>query len=261
MGFLGFYGEVLHRSFFEAIGIAKTLIYLAVVVVAILGLWWRGLIPLHGRVTSGLMGAAVLIAAILVEVPLVVYNMWKEENTARLTAEPQNSEITVSARCDVAGAPAILPPEGEMFFAEINEAAVRFGRTGLGRVWGAPGTIAKFTQESFVLDCRITNDSAGPIFNLTLNLGLLFIEPVYVNSEGTMKYGDVLPSRKWDITIDRIAEKGGLFRFYVDNFTDTFVRVSLPDDIGVTYKNKPQTVKLIKSKIDYFELFPRAKGK
>jgi hypothetical protein len=87
MGFFGFYGEVLQRSFFEALSLAKTLIFLAVVVVAILGLWWRGIIPLHSRITSGLVGAAVLIAAILIEVPFVVYNMWKEENIARLTAE------------------------------------------------------------------------------------------------------------------------------------------------------------------------------
>ena len=87
MGFFGFYGEVLQRSFFEAVSLAKTLIFLAVVAVAILGLWWRGIIPLHSRLTSGLVAAAVLIAAVLIEVPFVVYNMWKEENIARLIAE------------------------------------------------------------------------------------------------------------------------------------------------------------------------------
>jgi len=87
MVFFVFYGEVLQRSFFEAISLAKTLIFLAVVAVAILGLRWRGISVLHSRITSGLVAAAVLISAILIEVPFVVYDMWKEENAARLTAE------------------------------------------------------------------------------------------------------------------------------------------------------------------------------
>jgi hypothetical protein len=82
-----------------------------------------------------------------------------------------------------------------------------------------------------------------------------------LNGNGGMKYGTALPARRWDLTISRIAERGGLFRFYVHNFSDNFARVSLPDDVGVTYKNNSKTVKLIKSSNDYFELFPRAKDK
>jgi hypothetical protein len=82
-----------------------------------------------------------------------------------------------------------------------------------------------------------------------------------LNGNGVIKYGTTLPPRRWELTINRIAERGGLFRFYVHNFSDNFARVSLPDDVGVTYKNKSQTVKLIKSRNDYFELSPRAKEK
>jgi hypothetical protein len=182
-------------------------------------------------------------------------------NGIQATAEPEESGITVSGRCDLAGEPPTIPPEGEKYYIELNEATVQFGGNGLGRVWGLPGSIANVTQGSFVLDCKITNDSQEPVFNLTLSLGILFIEPIYLNGNGGMKYGTTLPARRWDLKISRIAERGGLFRFYVHNFSDNFARVSLPDDVSLTYKNKSKNVKLIKSSNDYFELFPRAKDK
>jgi len=94
MGFLGFYWEVLQRSFFEALSLAKTVLFLAVVVVAILGLWWRGILTLHAHLKNGLVAAAVLMGLVLVEVPIVVYTMWKEENTARLNAECKLAAIS-----------------------------------------------------------------------------------------------------------------------------------------------------------------------
>jgi hypothetical protein len=94
MGFFAFYAEVLQRSFLEALNLAKTLIFLAIVLVAILGLWWRGILTLHTHLKNGLVTAAVLIGLIIVEVPFVVYTMWKEENTARLSAECKLAAIS-----------------------------------------------------------------------------------------------------------------------------------------------------------------------
>jgi len=55
-------------------------------------------------------------------------------NGIQATPEPEENGITVSGRCDLAGEPPTIPPEGEKYYIELNEATVQFGGNGLGRV-------------------------------------------------------------------------------------------------------------------------------
>jgi hypothetical protein len=113
MGFFGFYEEVFQRSFFEALSLAKTFIFLAVVAVAILGLRWQKILTWHSRITSGLVAAAALISTILIEVPFVVYSMWKEEDTSKLTANDkaeQKSKELVEVKTQLSQKKARMDP-------------------------------------------------------------------------------------------------------------------------------------------------------
>jgi hypothetical protein len=101
---------------------------------------WNGITMLLGSVACALLlisshhsGRSFMmpLVLVLIEIGFIVAGIhWHlSSNGTQAIAEPEESGITVSGRCDLAGEPPTLPPEGEKYYVELNEATVQFAAT------------------------------------------------------------------------------------------------------------------------------------
>jgi hypothetical protein len=99
-------------------------------------------------------------------------------------------------------------------------------------------------------ECRITNYTEKPVFNVWFELQEVFRECIRDPKQpDTMHEGQTTLTRGWPIDIQKIdAGIGNAFIFYMFNNSDKVVIVSIPDTMRVTMPNNTvQNVRLVHS--------------
>ena len=172
---------------------------------------------------------------------------------------PDNAAISISGLCRQSVMPNTMPAEGEIHWFETRDFTAQHGGEGLGRMFGPPGSSpAGFPPGTWGVECRITNDSDAPIFNVAIAVGLTFLEARPVEGQpNSLKYGATISNKSWNVLIERLPGKGTSFAFYITNFSPFFVRVSLPTTVSLLQNHQNVTAQLIQPTTMFAELSPR----
>src|SRR5262249_31723145 len=130
--------------------------------------------------------------------------------------------------------PTTMPPEGRIYLLSLWPVPQENGGGGLAEYWGTGDMKWPMSINGAPLNayrCQLTNYGSVPVFNVELNLHMLFREALRdADQPNVTRSGQVTLSRDWPVLIRKIdtgAEKP--FIFYLYNVSNNFfVQISLP---------------------------------
>jgi hypothetical protein len=174
-------------------------------------------------------------------------------------------EPRVFIECDFGAFPTVAPPSGKIYFMEINAASAEWGGAGLAYFFGSAGSIMGFGPGQLAYQCKLTNYSAAPVFNVELLLSLTFTKALTVPGQpNSRQMGALRVNREWLIVIPSLdADKDNPFVFYIRSTSSDFVDVSPPKDVTLQQgaDHRRRTVHLIVPLNTSITLLPSVENK
>lgn len=164
-------------------------------------------------------------------------------NAPPLVSEPAPTTLATGSdpftalffECAMTGMPTTSPPGGSINVLSLWPLPIENGGGGLGQYFSMaePRTLAWPKSQGglplMAYRCTITNYSAVPVSNVTLDLLVCFLEAIKQN-DNTTHSGGIKLERGWPITVPKIdVGKDNPFVFYIYNTSPYFAFVSPPE--------------------------------
>jgi hypothetical protein len=151
------------------------------------------------------------------------------------------TKVTISSNCDLSPNNLVMPSSG-VIYAVLLPLLPESGGNGLAKFSGLSGKEGQIISKGLIYKCSVKNHGSTPVFNVDMDLPLVFKEVVH---DGAIPghSGKTKLTRKWSITMPEIgAGEGGMFVFYVANMSKQFAWVTLPPIVTFKRSNGDTTV-------------------
>lgn len=237
--------QAVRELFWAAIGISgyqsASVAAVLIVIVAVLAIWLLGRPwlekqlkqkwgPLKWTETTPKMVASILTTMVLVA-PMIL-NLFDLQHIRDGQTVPPQIKVLISCDCDPAMSPIVMPADHVINWLQLNPIPAANGGGGLGKGYTA-GTELQLTSSPHqsLYRCHVINHGSAPIFNVEMDLHLMFMEAIHDSTNpGATRSGVTTLVREWPISMSRIdVGTSGMFVFYISNASPQFAFVTLPE--------------------------------
>jgi hypothetical protein len=143
------------------------------------------------------------------------------------------TEAGVYLECHIAQLPEIAPPSGRVYI--FNPLPLRAGG-GMAEMFtfkkegGTLGWPKRADGAWFIVyHCKITSYRKEPIFQIAMNLRMVFREAIRDADGKSIRSGPIEIDREWPIEIGKLEPgDAGSFDFYIYNINDKWVQITFP---------------------------------
>jgi len=176
-------------------------------------------------------------------------------------AQDELADRTILIECHFGLMPKVVPPEGRIYVLGLWPLPQESGGGGMAEYFAHPGS--EWTWSSNKSDlaqayrCQLTNYGAATVFNLSMAFPVIFREIVRDSKNPSqMTSGKVTVSREWPIEVTKIDVGLNGFVFYIQNNSEQFVQVFLPQSAMLqrARDNKRGNVRLIQPSLNGLQM-------
>lgn len=156
-----------------------------------------------------------------------------ETDADKTVSKDQENVPQIFVECHFGTMPKTIPTEGRIYVLTAMDLPIERGGGGIGEFFGPPGTEWSWPTPSgspFVpaYRCQLTNYANAPLFNVTLELTLIFAEAI--RDKNSARSGKIVLERPWIVEIPKLdVGPSNPFSFYIYNQTSDFLQFNFPD--------------------------------